>query len=73
MQLVDPPHQRQRRLGDRRRLVIGGRAGQLQELALPHNRQGMRAVDHRFALSKPALMSAPSKKSFSSASCPIFA
>jgi hypothetical protein len=33
----------------------------------------VRAVDHRFALTKPALMSAPSKKSFSSASCPIFA
>jgi hypothetical protein len=25
----------------------------------------MRTVDHRFALSKPALVSAPSKKSFS--------
>jgi hypothetical protein len=31
------------------------------------------AVDHRFALSMPALMSAPSKKPFSSASSPILA
>jgi len=30
-------------------------------------------VDHRFALSMPALMSAPSKKSFSSANSPILA
>src|SRR5450755_3711252 len=33
----------------------------------------MVAVDHRFALSMPALVSAPAKKSFSKASCPIFA
>jgi hypothetical protein len=31
------------------------------------------AVDHRFALSKPALVSAPSKKSFSSVNSPILA
>jgi hypothetical protein len=40
---------------------------------LPNDWQGMGSVDHRFALNNPALMSAPSKKSFSSASCPIFA
>jgi hypothetical protein len=73
MQLVDPPHHCQRRLGDRHRLVIRRRASQLQQLALPYNWQGMRAIDHRFTLSKPALLSAPSKKSFSSASCPILA
>jgi hypothetical protein len=33
----------------------------------------MLVVDHRFALSKPALPSAPSKKSFSSVSSPILA
>jgi hypothetical protein len=33
----------------------------------------MITVDHRFALSNPALLSALSKKSFSSASSPIFA
>jgi len=31
------------------------------------------AVDHRFALNKPALPSAPDKKSFSSVNSPIFA
>jgi hypothetical protein len=33
----------------------------------------VRGLDHRFALSKPALPSAPSKKSFSSVSSPILA
>jgi hypothetical protein len=33
----------------------------------------LRTVDHRFALSRPALRSAPSKKSFSSVSFPILA
>src|ERR1700757_2335093 len=33
----------------------------------------MRSVDHRLALNSPALLSAPSKKSFSSVSSPIFA
>jgi hypothetical protein len=31
------------------------------------------AVDHLFALSNPAFVSAPDKKSFSSVSSPIFA
>jgi hypothetical protein len=33
----------------------------------------MAAVNHRFALSNPALVSAPSKKSFSRVSSPILA
>jgi len=32
----------------------------------------MPTLDHRFALSMPALLSAPAKKSFSSASSPIW-
>jgi len=44
-----------------------------QNLSLPGNRQVVLAVDHRFALSKPALVSAPSKKSFSSVNSPILA
>lgn len=36
-------------------------------------RQRMRTVNHRFALSSPALLSAPDKKLFSSVNCPIFA
>src|SRR6202011_613241 len=37
------------------------------------DRQIVLTVDHRFALSSPALLSAPSKKSFSSVSSPILA
>jgi hypothetical protein len=40
---------------------------------LLRDRQIVLAVDHRFALSKPALVSAPSKNSFSSVSSPSFA
>ncbi len=64
-------------------LEIGGRyrAGQiidaspadLQNLCLLGDRQIVLTVDHRFALSNPALVSAPSKKSFSSVSSPILA
>src|SRR5213593_64505 len=44
-----------------------------QNLRLPCDRQVVLTVDHRFALSNPALVSAPSKKSFSSVSSPILA
>src|ERR1700731_3616965 len=37
------------------------------------HRQGVVAIDHRLTPSSPALLSAPSKKSFSSVNCPIFA
>ena len=50
-----------------------GSARQLQELALPDNWPCMGSVDHRFALSHPALVSAPAKKSCSGVSCPIVA
>jgi hypothetical protein len=41
------------------------------KLRLPGDRQIVFAVDHHFALSNPALVSAPSKKSFSNVSSPI--
>src|SRR4029077_12278099 len=44
-----------------------------QSLSLLGERQIVLTVDHRFALSNPALVSAPSKKSFSSVSSPILA
>src|SRR6195952_3535592 len=44
-----------------------------QSLSLLGDRQIVLTVDHRFALSNPALVSAPSKKSFSSVSSPILA
>jgi len=45
----------------------------VQNLGLLRDRQIVLTVDHRFALSNPALVSAPSKKSFSSVSSPILA
>jgi hypothetical protein len=45
----------------------------VQGIGVLGDRQIVRAVNHRFALSKPALVSAFSKKSFSSASSPILA
>ena len=46
---------------------------QAKNLALPADRQTMVAVDHLLALNRPALLSAFSKKSFSSVSSPILA
>jgi hypothetical protein len=46
---------------------------QAAEVALSGHRQRVSAIDHRFALSTPAWVSALSLQSFSSASCPIFA
>ena len=73
MQFVDPAHQGQ--IGGRNRpgQVIDAAPADPQSLRLPADRQIMRAIDHRFALSRPALLSAPAKKSFSSASSPILA
>src|SRR6202022_4756622 len=48
-------------------------AADLQNLCLLGDRQIVFTIDHRFALSHPALVSAPSKKSFSSVSSPILA
>jgi hypothetical protein len=45
----------------------------MQYLTLLFQRQIMGSVYHLFALSNPALVSALSKKSFSSVSCPILA
>src|ERR1700689_643816 len=54
-------------------LVIEPAPAELQDLRLPRQRKVVGAVDHRFALSMPALVSAPDKKSFSSANSPILA
>ena len=48
-------------------------AAYANQFGLPFDRKHMPAVDYRFALSNPALVSALSKKSFSSVSCPILA
>src|SRR5262245_44318523 len=73
MQPVETPHDREIGVRHRPRQVINAAAADLQNFRLPGDRQIMLAVDHRFALSNPALVSAPSKKSFSSVSSPILA
>ena len=73
MQLVDPPHDLQIRVRNRTGLVIDGAPADLQRLRLTGDGEFVIPVDHRFALNMPALVSAPSKKSFSSVNSPIFA
>src|SRR5258705_3886484 len=70
---VDALHQPQVGLGHGTCQVVDVSSADAHQLGLPRDRQGVVAVDHRFALSMPALVSAPDKKSFSNASCPILA
>src|SRR5438876_4036026 len=53
--------------------IVDAATADVQSLRLLGDRQIVRTVDHRLALSSPALLSAPSKKSFSSVSSPILA
>src|SRR6266849_3730027 len=55
------------------RQIINAAAADLQNFRLLGDRQIVLTVDHRFALSNPALVSAPSKKSFSTVSSPLLA
>src|SRR5260370_5339529 len=73
VQLVYPPHQGEVHRRAWLRSVVHRRARQLQQLRLAHDRQIVSTVDHRFALASPMRPSAPDKKSFSSANCPILA
>lgn len=73
MEFLDSTHHRQLGCRHQLRLVVYGHPREFQELALPHDWKFMSLVDHRFGLNKPAFLSASSRKSFSSASCPIFA
>src|SRR5262252_504967 len=73
MQPVEPAHDRKVRLRYRPRPIVDAAAANVQNFGLRRDRQVVGAVDHRFALSNPALVSASSKKSFSSVSSPILA
>src|ERR1700730_4138966 len=73
MQLVHPAHHGESGCGNRSGQIIHTATADLQGLVLFADRQFVVTVDHLFALSKPALLSAPPKKSFSSVSSPIFA
>lgn len=66
MQPVEPSHCREVVGRYRTRQIIDAAATDLENFRLPGDRQIVLTVDHRFALSNPALVSAPSKKSFSS-------
>src|SRR5437764_13032724 len=73
MQPIEMPHDLQVGRGYRPRQVVHAATADAQSLRLLGDRKIVLAVDHRFALSKPALPSATSKKSFSSVSSPILA
>lgn len=73
VQLVDPPHQRQVGVRHRPLRVVGTAPADAEQFHLPGQGNFMVAVDQRFALSFPALLSAPDKKSISSACWPILA
>ncbi|MGY4601090.1 hypothetical protein ACVWXL_008836 [Bradyrhizobium sp. GM22.5] len=62
MQPIETPHDREIGVRHRAREVIDAATADLQDFRLLRDRQIVLAVDHRFALSNPALVSAPSKK-----------
>ena len=67
VQLVELAHQRQIGRADRLRQVVDRASADVEQLGLARDGQFVITVDHGFALSNPALVSALSKKSFSSA------
>src|ERR1700689_2387067 len=73
MQPVETPHHSKVGFRHRTRQVVHPAAADAQNLRLPGRRQIVLTCDLGFALSNPALVSAPSKKSFSSVSSPILA
>src|ERR1700675_3816437 len=74
MQLIEPPHQRQSGGADGLRQVVVHRPpAEAQQGGLARYGQPVLTVDHSFAPSPPALLSARAKKSSSSACCPILA
>src|SRR3954451_5523525 len=73
VQFVHPAHDGQIGRRHRARQVVDAAAADPKYLGLLGDRQIMGAVDHRFALSRPALLSAPDKKSLVSVSSPILA
>jgi len=62
VQPIQMPHDREVGGRHRPRQIINAAAADLQNFRLLGDRQIVSTVDHRFALSNPALVSAPSKK-----------
>src|SRR5713101_4542060 len=73
MQFVHLPHDGEIGRRNRPGQVVNAATADVEHPRLLGNGQIVRTIDHRFALSRPALPSAPSKKSFSSVSSPILA
>ncbi len=73
MQPVEATHDREVGFRHRTWQVVDAATADVQNFCLLRDCQVVLTVDHRFALSNPALVSAPSKKSFSSVNSPIFA
>ena len=61
VQPIETLHDREVGVRHRARQVINAAAADLQNFRLPGDRQIVLTVNHRFALSNPALLSAPSK------------
>ena len=62
VQLIDSAHERQVSIADGPRPVIDRATAEIEQLGLTRHAQWMFTVDHRFALSNPALVSAPFQK-----------
>src|SRR6516162_5127214 len=73
VQPIEAIHDRQLRLRHRPWQVVDTATTDVESFCLFADRQIVLAVNHRFALSNPALLSAPSKKSFSNVNSPILA
>ena len=73
MQLVDAAHELQVARAGGPGQVADRASAHAQQAGLARDGQGVITVDHCFALSNPAMVSARSKKSFSSANWPILA
>src|SRR3954471_14237749 len=73
VQFVHPAHNGEVGRGHRSGQVVDAAAADPKRLGLLGDRQIMGAVDQRCALSRPALLSAPDKKSLVSVSSPILA
>jgi|GEM_PF-3801379 len=62
MQLVQVSPDGEIGRGHGTRHLINAAAAEFQRLCLPRDRQSVLLVDHRFALSMPALLSAPATR-----------
>ena len=70
MQSVETPHDRKVGFRHRPRQIVDAATADVQSFRLLGDRQIVRTVDHRLALSSPALLSAPSKKLISALRAP---